>query len=66
MGEQASAGARVMTKVILLANYRWYLLTGDLLAMVEPIFQQEGFSSGISRVGALIRGEAEQIRVAGR
>ncbi|KKM83266.1 hypothetical protein LCGC14_1311230 [marine sediment metagenome] len=66
LGEQASAGARVMTKVILLANYRWYLLTGDLLAMVEPIFQQEGFSSGISRVGALIRGEAEQIRVAGR
>ena len=65
LGSPASQGARVMSKVILLADYRWYLLTGDLLAMIEPIFMQADFSAGISRIADIIRGEAERISVAG-
>jgi len=63
LGVPATPGARVMSKVILLADYRWYLLAGDLLSMIEPVFRTPGFSSGISRLGALIREEAEGIRV---
>jgi len=65
LGQPASAGARIMSKVILLADYRWYLLTGDLLAMVDPIFTDKPFSQGISRLANLIRLEAERISVAG-
>jgi len=31
LGEEASDEARIMSKVILLSNYRWYALVGDLL-----------------------------------
>ncbi len=64
-GMPASPGARVMSKVILLADYRWYLLTGDLLSMIEPIFNESGFSQGINWLATLIRSEAERIRVGG-
>ena len=63
LGEPASVAARVMSKVILLADYRWYLLTGDLLGMTEPIFLESGFSQGISSLAGRIRSEAEAIRV---
>ena len=63
LAEPAPAGARIMAKVILLADYRWFLLAGDLLAMAEPIFREAGFSSGISRVGTMLRQEAERISV---
>ncbi|KKL45332.1 hypothetical protein LCGC14_1839200, partial [marine sediment metagenome] len=65
LGVPASQGARVMSKVILLADYRWYLLTGDLLGMVEPIFLEPGFSQGISTLAGMIRSQAEAIRVSG-
>lgn len=65
LGQPASAGARVMSKVILLADYRWYLLSGDLLAMVEPVFLEQAFSQGINWLATLIRSEAERIKVAG-
>lgn len=65
LGQPASAGARIMSKVILLADYRWYLLAGDLLAMIEPAFQEPGFRGGISQLASLIRLEAEGISVAG-
>lgn len=64
-GQPASAGARVMSKVILLADYRWYLLTGDLLAMVDPVFMEPAFSQGISYLANQIRLEAERISVSG-
>ncbi len=54
-----------MSKVILLADYRWYLLTSDLLSMIEPIFTQEAFSKGINWLATLLRSEAERIRVSG-
>ncbi|NVM23023.1 MAG: hypothetical protein HWN68_14730 [Desulfobacterales bacterium] len=57
LGTPASQGAKVMSRVILLADYRWYLLTGDLLAMIKPIFRQADFSAGISRIADTIRGE---------
>jgi len=65
LGQPASQGARVMAKVILLADYRWYLLCGDLLAMVEDTFTQPGFRAGISNIATLLRQEAEAIRVTG-
>lgn len=65
LGEPASDGARIMSKVILLADYRWYLLTGDLLSMIEPIFQQDAFSRGISWIASTVRNEAERIKVGG-
>jgi len=65
LGIPASRGARIMSKVILLADYRWYLLTGDLLAMVEPAFTEEGFARGIYRMANSIRTEAEAIRIGG-
>ena len=64
-GMPASQGARVMSKVILLADYRWYLLTGDLLSMIEPTFQSAGFTQGINWLATLLRSEAERIRVSG-
>lgn len=65
LGQPASAGARIMSKVILLADYRWYLLTGDLLAMIDPIFTDQPFSQGINWLATLMRLEAERISVAG-
>ena len=65
LGTPASRGARIMSKVILLADYRWYLLTGDLLSMIEPIFNEAAFSQGINWLATLLRSEAERIRVAG-
>ncbi|KKN58157.1 hypothetical protein LCGC14_0554970 [marine sediment metagenome] len=65
LGEPASVAARVMSKVILLADYRWYLLTGDLLAMVDPVFLEPGFSQGITTLAGFIRSQAEAIRVTG-
>ena len=65
LGVPASQGARVMSKVILLADYRWYLLTGDLLGMVEPIFLEPGFSQGISTLAGMIRSQSAAIRVSG-
>ena len=65
LGQPASQGARVMAKVILLADYRWYLLSGDLLAMVEVTFQQPGFTRGISSIATRLREEAERISVLG-
>ena len=64
-GMPASQGARVMSKVILLADYRWYLLTGDLLSMIEPIFNDAVFSGGINWMATLLRSEAERIKVSG-
>ncbi|KKM17497.1 hypothetical protein LCGC14_1675130 [marine sediment metagenome] len=64
-GTPASPGAKIMSKVILLADYRWYLLTGDLLSMIEPVFTQDAFSQGINWLATLIRSEAERIKVAG-
>ncbi len=64
-GTPASKGAKIMSKVILLADYRWYLLTGDLLSMIEPVFTQDAFSQGINWLATLIRSEAERIKVAG-
>jgi len=63
LGQPASAGARIMSKVILLADYRWYLLSGDLLSLVDPIFTDEPFSRGINWLATLIRSEAERIIV---
>jgi len=40
LGVPASQPARVLSKVILLADYRWYLLAGDLLAMVDTGFAE--------------------------
>jgi len=65
LGTPASKGARIMSKVILLTDYRWYLLTGDLLSMIEPIFTQDSFSKGINWLATLLRSEAERIRVSG-
>lgn len=65
LGQPASQAARVMAKVILLADYRWYLLTGDLLAMIEPGFQQAGFTRGIEAIATVCRQEAERIKVGG-
>ena len=63
LGEPASPGARILSKVILLADYRWYLLLGDLLSLIEPSFRQVAFSEGISRLGTMMRVEAERIIV---
>ncbi len=65
LGEPASSAARVMAKVILLADYRWYLLTGDLLGMADPAFLDAGFQDGIKYIADRIRQEAEAIRVSG-
>jgi len=61
----ASPGARIMSKVILLADYRWYLLTGDLLSMIDPMFIEPAFSKGINWLATLLRSEAERIKVSG-
>lgn len=61
LGRPASRGARIMSKVILLADYRWYLLCGDLLSMIEPIFLDVGFDQGIVQLATLMRLEAERI-----
>lgn len=63
--QPASQGARVMAKVILLADYRWYLLSGDLMAMVESAFTQPGFTRGISFIATQLREEAEAIKISG-
>ncbi len=65
LGQPASQGARVMAKVILLADYRWYLLGGDLLAMAEDIFTQPGFTRGINFIATRLREEAEAIKISG-
>lgn len=65
LGQPASPAARVLTKVVLLANYRWYLLGGDLLAMAESTFTEPGFTSGISYIANICRTEAERIKVGG-
>jgi len=65
LGDPASQGARVMAKVILLADYRWYLLTGDLLAMIEETFRSAGFSQGIELIATRCREEAETISILG-
>lgn len=64
-GVPASNNARVMAKVVLLADYRWYLLTGDLLAMISSDYQTTGFTNGISQIATVIRQEAEQIKITG-
>jgi hypothetical protein len=64
LGQTASPGARILSKVILLADYRWYLLLGDLLSLIEPTFRQTAFSDGISRLGTMMRVEAERIVLA--
>ena len=66
LGTPASRGARIMSKVILLADYRWYLLTGDLLSMIDPAFEDPAFSQGINWLATLLRSEAESIKVSGR
>lgn len=66
LGQPASPGARVLSKVILLADYRWYLLAGDLLAIAEPTFTEPGFTSGISYIANICRREAERIKVGGQ
>lgn len=64
-GVPASPGARVMSKVVLLADYRWYLLCGDLLAAADPAFTDLGFTSGIKYIADICRQEAERIKVSG-
>lgn len=61
--QPASRGARIMSKVILLADYRWYLLAGDLLSMIEPTFLETGFNEGMVDLATLMRLEAEGISV---
>ena len=58
-----AARARIMIKVIFLADYRWYLLAGDLLNLVEPSFRTRVFSDGINALGTLLRTQAERIRI---
>ena len=59
--EPAGRSAKVMAKSILLADYRWYLLAGDLLTGIEPALSTLGFKNGITRIGQLIRLEAEAV-----
>ncbi len=64
LGEKVDRGALIMSKVILLADYRWYLLLGDLLSLIEPTFRQPDFSRGINTLGTMMRLEAERIILA--
>jgi hypothetical protein len=64
-GVAASNNARIMAKVVLLADYRWYLLLGDLLAMISSDYLAPGFTNGLSQIATVIRQEAEQIKITG-
>lgn len=63
LGTEAGNGAKLMTKTILLSNYRWYLLTVDLLYDLDEAFRTRGFNEGMSKIADMIRKEAEAIRV---
>lgn len=63
LGTRTSRGARIMSKVILLADYRWYLLAGDLLSMIEPVFLDTNFDRGMVDLATLMRLEAEAISI---
>ena len=62
-GEEASDNAKIMSKVILLSNYRWYALVGDLLSPIDEVFTKEGFQKGVMKIADMLRVEAERIRV---
>lgn len=64
-GASASRGARIMAKAILLSDYRWFALAGDLLGLAEQSFRDPAFTRGTLDFGTLIRQEAERIRVSG-
>jgi len=62
-GIPATTEAKIISKSILLANYRWYMLVGDLLANVDPIFQSNAFQDGLSKMAQWIRNEAETLKL---
>lgn len=63
LGGEATRNAKIMSKVILLSNYRWCLLTRDLLYGVDPKFSTGDFTKGILSIGRKLREEAERIRI---
>lgn len=62
-GVETTRKARIMSKVILLSNYRWWLLTSDLLYDVDPKFSDRDFTKGVSLIARKLREEAEGIRI---
>jgi len=62
-GKETTRNAKIMSKVILLSNYRWWLLTSDLLYGVDPKFSAGDFTRGILSIGRKLREEAERIRI---
>jgi len=63
LGEEAPYNTKVMSKVILLSNYRWYALVGDLLSPIEETFTKTGFQRGLMKTADMLRVEAEGIPV---
>ena len=63
LGTKVSNEAKLMSKAILLANYRWYLLTVDLLYGLDEAFRTRGFRRGMDKIADMVRREAEAIRV---
>jgi len=63
LGRPASKNARIMAKTILIADYRWYFLLGDLLAQVRPELAEPSFTDGIAEIAEICRRGAESIRV---
>ena len=63
LGEEVPYNAKVMSKVILLSNYQWYALVGDLLSPIEEAFTKTGFQRGLMKIADMLRVEAERIRV---
>ena len=63
LGRTASNSAKIMAKTILIADYRWYFLLGDLLAQVKPELAEPSFTNGIAKIAEICRAGAESIRV---
>ena len=61
--EEASDRAKIISKVILLSNYRWYALVGDLLSPVNESFTRPGFQRGLLKVADMLRSESERVRI---
>lgn len=62
-GVDTTRNAKIMSKVTLLSNYRWWLLTSDLLHGVDPKFSTGDFTEGVSLIARKLREEAEGIRI---
>ena len=63
LGTKVSNKAKLMTKTVLLSNYRWYMLTVDLLHGLDEAFRTRGFRRGMDKIADMLRREAEGIRV---